>query len=466
MALFAVPRVCVYSLNRVNAGRILRCRCLPSQLPSLYDSPVNQRRPCSNSRSNRSSPTFRDSNAQNQENTSSEAERRSPPSPLACAPSSSVHGEGNIRRTRICPSAAILVDTDSSARISLGYCASTVHDTVQTHLRSCLVEQFVAPQLARDFSADVADAAEEAEHLAITALDVHRALHSIRQVAFSVMDVPRLQHGSWSPLWTAYRAHLVNDARAPRSTDSASAEEGNAGLMKRCHSHVRRLELADAQRQFGEVQPLFGPALSGTFFSLAASSKEALEGEQATTDLAGSAQTEDVGMRASEQAFPSSPREAQPTHSPLRSSGENQDPLSSASKPVPPFRDASLSIHSTWECFRVDTFIPMHVQLQAAVRHLLRERRPLSTVAERESSLEEKELAQQPQLSVRPLSVIALVVPDHVVDVYELFLSKLEHEQTELCEHAASNAGAMCRRAPVELLLFNSAGLVRACPAV
>ncbi|KPI89025.1 hypothetical protein ABL78_1838 [Leptomonas seymouri] len=367
--------------------------------------------------------------------------------------SSSDQGERCRTVGNACPTAAILTDTDGGAKISLEYCATTVRDTLQTHLRTLLVEQLLMPHLACGFSVEAdrlderGDCSEAAE-LAINTLAVHSALHGVRQVAFSAMP-PRLQHRSWQPLWAAYRTYLLSlspTAHAPDVNTQVAEDGGGAAVAQ---ATVCMLGREAVRRQLGETRPLFGPADRGAFFHVTTPPAAG----DAQSDVAGGAADAPASHAASEKerCFSSDNRRATPAGFP---------------HPLPPLPTAlPVPASSVWECFRVDSYVPTFVQLQAAVRHLLRERRPSTSLREKAGAYVQTSRADSSELPARPLSAIALVVPDHLVDVYKGFLTELERERVEACAAITPSSGATCG-GPVRLLLFNSAELVCVCHAV
>ncbi|CCW62980.1 unnamed protein product [Phytomonas sp. EM1] len=85
------------------------------------------------------------------------------------------------------------------------------------------------------------------------------------------------------------------------------------------------------------------------------------------------------------------------------------------------------------ECFRVDSFIPMKLQVQQAVRHLLRYRRPKGNTADGGEVPNSVVLrGSGSSTTVEPLNLIhliAVVCPDHFSDDYVDFFMKL-HQVT------------------------------------
>jgi hypothetical protein len=364
-----------------------------------------------------------------------------------------------------CPTAAILVDTDGSTRVSLTHCVTTVHDIVRSHLQSVLVEDVLTPQLTNDFfDSDFSDAG--AEVLATTTLDAHHALQWVRHVAFSTMT-PRLQHRSWRPLWSAYRHRLVSPPRHQQQQRQAlkahvwdDNEPGAAsGGGDDADADVCCMEIDAVERLLGESAPLFGAVTSGVFFHVAA--------VQPSDDTSAKTSGDTDGAGAASAPHPSPPRFKNVDRPSCGiSSSSSKSRRSQRTTSLLAWRAAD-STDTVWECFRVDAFIPARVQLQMAVRHLLGERRPLaSPLLSKATPMAEN----QPELwrsSARSLAVIALVVPDLQAAAYDVFLDELERERAAALSVVAANPDAPApASASVRLLLFSSEGLVRVCRAV
>lgn len=369
------------------------------------------------------------------------------PSPL---PSSSIFAknEGKARSDAIAcfPTAATLVITDGSAHVSLAFCATTVHAVVQHRLRSLLVERCVAPLLPTVISDE--DDLGEAERLALATAAVQAALRRTRHVAFFASS-PLLQHRSWSPLCAAYGRHLQRQQREHSG--------GIASCSGNDEPHADDGDVVAGQE--GLEGPLFGTAPRGTFFyvpgpppgGFAAASASAAAVDEASGALGAVA-----GQRSSL----------------LAQQGEVDNAGTEAAAPALSSDSAATNVEGIsvaaglhWECFRVDAYMPAFVQLQAAVRHLLRARRPARSCWELDDSPNADTRTHGDaagRLAVRSLAVIALVVPDHHVDIFQAFLSELERERAT----TAAAAGAADNNEPVQLLLFNSSGLVCVSDAV
>ncbi|KPA78249.1 hypothetical protein ABB37_06402 [Leptomonas pyrrhocoris] len=286
------------------------------------------------------------------------------------------------------------------------------------------------------------------EALAITTLAVHNALHSFRHVAFSSMAGPPLPpHRSWHPLWAAYRSHLLRSPHTAPSpgvlAETTSAGKTAGGDTAAAASTARLMDPAAVQRKFGEAKPLFGAAGRGTFFLVA------IPPTEEDGDAADASAPSSYAASGAEHVHLSHRR-----HHDSRAAAVGLAGVPSSSSKTPPS-----SVSSLWECFRVDAYVPASVQMQAAVRHLLRERRPRSMYQPETVDKEGIPIDQRNpvKLSARPLAVIALVVPDTLVGAYTAFLQRLEHERADV--RGRTGGGS------VQLLLFNSAELVRVCHA-
>lgn len=342
------------------------------------------------------------------------------------------------RHEGTCPTGAILVDTDGSARVSLTHCTTTVHSTVQARLRALLVERMLAPLLTDSMEAFTSDA--DAESLALATLHVHQSLQHIHLVAFSTM-APRLQHGSWQPLWAAYRHHLLSLASKEGAASARGREKIYHSMNGDEHAEAVRVSQVNANVMdacVGDAKPLFGSSAARTLFCV----EQPLFSQGSIEERQGAmAATTKSNLFPAPRSSVSSTSQGQATSHEARSGTQ----AGAAS------RTASL-----WECFRVDSYVPSHIQLHAAVRHVLQTRRPASLHAA------SAENAKEVSLCVRPVCVIALVAPDHLVDAHVSFLEGLEKERSEvLTGKNATNAGSS-----VQVLLFNSTSLVRVFCAV
>ncbi|GET88340.1 hypothetical protein LtaPh_2110800 [Leishmania tarentolae] len=343
-----------------------------------------------------------------------------------------------------CPTATVLVDTSDSALITLPYCLGDVQESVRAHLRSLLVQRLLAP-LLRHSLADLLGE-QENEGSSVTHLDgsgdsaamasavVHEVTQSprtLRYLAFS-HEHPRLRHPSWAPLWAATPLSSTPPSTVERTPPAepytemcGETKQPNQAAVDAFDVHVSVVEQdaveALVRPCLGEVAPLLGGHPCGSFraVTIAACSTMPAAFSPSTTVEAPSAQ-------------PAAP---------------------SPSRPL--FPDVTY-----WERFRVDSYIPSYVQVQAAVRHLLLRRRPTADYTANARSTTAASFMSVPQLPpARPLALVAVVVPDHLTALYSEFVDMLEREGVQRLRQPHQR-GATCD-GPVHLLLFNSKGLAR-----
>lgn len=231
---------------------------------------------------------------------------------------------------------------------------------------------------------------------------------------------PVLQHESWAPLWHTFTEVLEKGHESAASFMSPGGEV----------SLVPPSELAAVQRAIGDAQPLFGFPDTSRFFLWCG-----IEGthRHPTSCTAPSSRAIDA-----ESVSPGSVISQAPCCSPL----QQAESLAAAAA-------ASASLHGRQlflECFRVDSYMPLSIQMQAAVQHLLQTRCRSSASA---SS------AVFP--SRRIVTDIAMVTADHLIGAQKSFMDALERERQLRETVTAGNDETPV----VRLMLFNSTKLVR-----
>ncbi|KAG5479430.1 hypothetical protein LSCM1_04692 [Leishmania martiniquensis] len=344
-----------------------------------------------------------------------------------------------------CPTAAVLVDAGGSALVTLPYCITDVQEKVRAHLRLLLIQRLVTP-LATGSLAEIfgecdseggggtyADRSGDNAALASAfANNVTRSPSTLRYLAFS-QERPLLRHPSWAPLWAPSLSSSIRSPAPcasppkPQATTHAGAKQPDEAVAEALTVEVTRVENealeALVRPCLGEVAPLLGRNARGSFLAVAVTAMR-------TTLATGSPST----------------RAATPSATPLVPS---RSLLS------------SLPVVTYWERCRVDSFVPSYVQVQAAVRHLLSRRRPAAGVTAPAA------FAWAPQRPpVRPLALVAVVVPDHLTELYLEFVDMLEREVGQPLHHQHSQQHGAAGGDPVHLLLFNSRGLIRECTTV
>ncbi|KAG5505742.1 hypothetical protein JKF63_05078 [Porcisia hertigi] len=346
-----------------------------------------------------------------------------------------------------CPTAAVLVHASGTALITLPYCLVDVQERVRACLRSVLLELLLAPLLTEPLvdlcgeqSTDDSSAARmdrSGTTAAITSTVVHRVTRSpstLRYLAFSHQD-PRLRHPSWASLWAA-RLSSSTLSTAPCAPHTgpcvdlkAAANRPDGAAADPLDVHVQLVDQvgvkALVQPCLGEVAPLLGYDECGSFLSV-------------TTTT--------------------TPKTTSETHKSIATAAALSATSGAPSPSLLPFSPAV----TYWECCRVDSYIPPYVQVQAAVRHLLRRRRPSVNFTANALSAVPAACTSLPQRSpARPLAVIAVVAPDHLTTVYSEFVDIIARERTQQQQQGHAACGSS-----VHLLLFNSRELVRECAAV
>ncbi|KAK7200101.1 hypothetical protein NESM_000060000 [Novymonas esmeraldas] len=307
-----------------------------------------------------------------------------------------------------CPTAAILVDAGSSARTTLPMCLGTVQETVRAHLRSQLTERLLTPLLSKSVTDVLAqmnnsaanrersrDSADDAM-VTFTAAAIHGAASSpsrLRYLAFS-HEHPQLRHPSWAPVWAPGSSWSA--CASSRDGDTGGAAVASAAVIHTtavCRGSGGGGGEAEVEHALGDTTPLLGPDACGAFIAVTAASTNASTG----------------------------------------------------------------AVVTYWERWRVDAFIPPCVQVQAAVRHVLRRRRPTAAYTASLLSRSRPAFALLPPTPARPVAVVAVVSPDHLTEAYSAFLDLLQQERRAVLLEQANDSGG----GPVRLLLFNTSGLVR-----